>query len=178
MRRAEIDEQNRYLLRQQRQFRMAADVVTDAFMVFPEVCAVAVIGSVAKPLWKEVPRFRAFRRARVEVWHECKDLDRAVWLASQERLGAFRLALERSRRNDQRDLREIAAIAAGVAGEQRPALDGGVGADEEVGQHTGARTTARAVSLEGLAGEKQRGARRRRDFDHRFGKHRVEVLDP
>ena len=64
MRRAEIDEQNRYLIRQQYQFRMAADVVADAWMAFPEVCAVAVIGSVAKRLLKEIPRFAAFRHAR------------------------------------------------------------------------------------------------------------------
>ncbi len=99
MRRAKVDEQNSYLLRQQRQFRMAADVVTDAFMVFPEVCAVAVIGSVAKKLWKEVPRFREFRSARVKVWHECRDLDLAVWLDSQERLGELRRAVEQSLRN-------------------------------------------------------------------------------
>ena len=48
MRRAQIDEQNRYLIRQQHQFRMAADIVTNAWMAFPEVSAVAVIGSVAK----------------------------------------------------------------------------------------------------------------------------------
>lgn len=93
MRRARIDEQNAYLLQPQRQFRMAADVVTDAFATFPEVRAVAVIGSVARKLWKEVPRFREFRRARIEVWHECPDLDLAVWLDSQDRLGALRRAL-------------------------------------------------------------------------------------
>lgn len=96
MRRAEIDEQNRYMLLRQRQFRMAADVVADAFAAFEEVRAVAVIGSVAKPLWKEVPRFREFRRARIEVWHECKDLDLAVWLDSQDRLGMLRSALVRA----------------------------------------------------------------------------------
>jgi hypothetical protein len=99
MRRAEIDEQNRYMLLRQRQFRMAADVVTDAFATFPEVRAVAVIGSVAKPLWKEVPRFREFHRARVEVWHECKDLDLAIWLESQHRLGTLRSTLERALRD-------------------------------------------------------------------------------
>lgn len=93
MRRSEIEEQNRLLLRQQRQFRMAADVVTDALMAFPEVRAVAVIGSVAQKLWKEVPRFSAFRRARIEVWHECADLDLAVWLDSQESLGRMRRVL-------------------------------------------------------------------------------------
>lgn len=93
MRRAEIEQQNRYLLQQQRQFRMAADVVTDALSAFAEVQSVAVIGSVAKPLWKEVPRFSEFRRARIEVWHECHDLDLAVWLESQDRLEEMRRAL-------------------------------------------------------------------------------------
>ena len=82
MRRAEIEAQGRYLLERQRQFRVAADVVTDAWMDFPEVQAVAVIGSVAKPLWKEVPRFSEFRRECIEVWHECRDLDLALWIDS------------------------------------------------------------------------------------------------
>ncbi len=63
MRRARIEEQNRYLLRQQHDFRRAADIVTDAFSGFEEVQAVAVIGSFAKALWKEVPRFSEFRGA-------------------------------------------------------------------------------------------------------------------
>ena len=90
MRRLEIAEQDEILLRRQHEFRTAADVVTDAFIGFEEVEAVAVIGSVAKPLWKEVPRFRDFRRAGIEVWHECKDLDLAVWLSSLHRLSALR----------------------------------------------------------------------------------------
>jgi hypothetical protein len=92
LRRAKIDEQNRYLLQQQHDFRRAADIVADALMIFEEVEAIAVIGSVAKPLWKEVPRFSEFRRAEIEVWHECKDLDLAVWISSQHRLGALRRA--------------------------------------------------------------------------------------
>ena len=83
MRRAEIEEQNQRLLRLQQNFRRAADIVTDALMVFEEIEAIAVIGSVAKPLCKEVPRFREFRRAGIEVWHGCKDLDLAVWISSQ-----------------------------------------------------------------------------------------------
>lgn len=47
VRRAEIEEQNRDLLERQRRFRIAADVVTDALIAFPEVQAIAVIGSVA-----------------------------------------------------------------------------------------------------------------------------------
>jgi hypothetical protein len=92
MRRSEIAEQNRCMLDRQRQFRMAADVVCDAWMAFGEVQALAVIGSVAGALWKEVPRFTEFRRAGIEVWHECKDLDLALWIDSQERLGEVRRA--------------------------------------------------------------------------------------
>lgn len=86
MRRAKIEQQNNYLLEQQRRFRVAADVVVDAWMAFPEVHAVAVIGSVAKALWKEVPRFSDFRREGIEVWHECRDLDLALWIESQQHL--------------------------------------------------------------------------------------------
>ena len=92
MRRSEIEEQNRYLLEHQRQFRVAADVVTEAWMAFPEIEAIAVIGSVAKPLWKEIPRFREFRRERIEVWHECGDLDLALWIDRQHRLAEIRRA--------------------------------------------------------------------------------------
>lgn len=105
MRRSAIKEQNGLMLRRQQEFRMAADVVADAFIGFEEVEAVAVIGSVAKPLWKEVPRFREFRQAGVEVWHECKDLDLAVWLSSLDRLNELRRA---------RDLALRDAYAAGT----------------------------------------------------------------
>ena len=86
MKRAAIEQQNQGLLRRQREFRLAADVVIDAWMAFAEVQAVAVVGSVAKVLWKEIPRFSDFRRAGIEVWHECGDLDLALWIDSQERL--------------------------------------------------------------------------------------------
>jgi hypothetical protein len=92
MRRAEIEEENRLMLDRQRQFRVAADVVAEAWMTFPEVQAIVVIGSVAKRLWKEVPRFRDFRREGIEVWHECKALDLALWVDSQTRLGELRKA--------------------------------------------------------------------------------------
>lgn len=99
MKKAEIEQQNRYMLRQQHDFRRAADIATDALMAFEEVEAVAVIGSVAKPLWKEIPRFRDFRDAGIEVWHECKDLDLAVWISSQHRLGDLRRARDRALRD-------------------------------------------------------------------------------
>ncbi|HJQ57840.1 MAG TPA: hypothetical protein VJ890_13080 [Vineibacter sp.] len=110
MRRAEIDEQNRYLLAQQRQFRMAADVIVAAWMDFPEVQAIAVIGSVAKPLWKEVPRFRDFRRRNIVVWHECKDLDLALWIDAQDRLRELRRAAERALQQAFRDGTGISVV--------------------------------------------------------------------
>jgi hypothetical protein len=113
MRRAAVDEQNRYMLERQRQFRMAADVVTKAWMAFAEVHAIAVIGSVANPLWKEVPRFSEFRRGRIEVWHECGDLDLALWINSQERLGELRRAANRALRTA-----DEAGTGIGVVGHQ------------------------------------------------------------
>jgi hypothetical protein len=98
MRRTKIEEQNRLMVRRQREFRIAADVVTEAWTVFPEVQAIAVIGSVSKPLWKEVPRFREFREQRIEIWHECADLDLALWIDSQHRLGELRRARDRALR--------------------------------------------------------------------------------
>ena len=92
MRRAAIDTQNRHLLDRQRRFRQAADIVTDALAAFPEVEAIALIGPAARPLWKEVPRFREFARAGIELWHECSDLDLALWLHVQDRLGEIRRA--------------------------------------------------------------------------------------
>jgi hypothetical protein len=98
VRRAKLDGQNRYMLRLQHDFRRAADIVTDALTTFEEVEAIAVIGSVAKSLWREVPRFHEFRRAGIEVWHECKDLDLAVWISSRHRLGTLRRARDRALR--------------------------------------------------------------------------------
>ena len=98
MKRARIEAQDRYLLRVQHDFRRAADIVTDALMTLEEVEAIAVIGSVAKPLWREVPRFAEFRRAGIDVWHECKDLDLAVWISSQHRLDTVRRTRDRALR--------------------------------------------------------------------------------
>lgn len=88
--RADIERENQSLLDRQRLFRRAADIVIAAWRPFPEVRAVALIGSVARPLRKEVPRFQPFRRAGVELWHECGDLDLAVWIGALDALGALR----------------------------------------------------------------------------------------
>jgi hypothetical protein len=85
-----IAKQNRILAARQRQFRIAADAVATAFAALPEVERIALIGSVARPLAKEVPRFSAYRRAGIAVWHECKDVDLAVWLRRLDRLETMR----------------------------------------------------------------------------------------
>jgi hypothetical protein len=84
--RREIAAQDRQMLDRQAQFRLAADAVTAALSRIPEVAAVALLGSVARPLWREVPRFQPFRDWDVPVWHECKDVDLAVWLNRLDRL--------------------------------------------------------------------------------------------
>jgi hypothetical protein len=93
---AGIAEQNQHLLRRQREFRLAADAVTAAWSERPEVAAVALFGSVAGPLWKEVLRFRTYRRAGIALWHECKDLDLALWLSNTTGLGGLRKAKARA----------------------------------------------------------------------------------
>jgi len=88
-----IDEQNEYLLRRRDHFRLAAEKVAVRLSRFDEVEKIVLVGSVAKPLKKEVPRFREYRQARIEVWHECKDVDLAVWVNDLTCLGAIRRAL-------------------------------------------------------------------------------------
>jgi len=94
-----IAKQNAVMLRQYRAFRRAADAVAAAWRRHPEVVAVALIGSVARPPWKEVPRFRAYRRHRIALWHECKDLDLALWLSDLAGLDALRRAKDRTLRD-------------------------------------------------------------------------------
>ena len=88
--RAGIEEQNRLLLDRYRHFRLAADAVTATWQSHPHAMAVSLIGSVARDPWKEVPRFTPYRRARIELWHECKDLDLALWLSDLSDLNALR----------------------------------------------------------------------------------------
>jgi len=95
-RREEIREEDRALLRRQRDFRAAADHVAFAFARSPFVERVALIGSVAQPLRREVPRFGRLRRAGVELWHECKDVDLAVWVTDTTQLESLRKALGRA----------------------------------------------------------------------------------
>ena len=96
MRKPEIEATNQSMVRQQLRFRAAADAVAAALAAFDEVLAIGLTGSVAKPLFKEVPRFSQYRCAGIQVWHECKDFDLAVWLGSRERLNQMRRAKDKA----------------------------------------------------------------------------------
>jgi hypothetical protein len=76
----EIANEERYLRKRWQDFQTIAQFVTEAFSVVPFVEKVALFGSIARPLTQEVPRFPKFRRYRVAVPHECKDVDLAVWV--------------------------------------------------------------------------------------------------
>jgi len=93
---AGIAETNRRLVERQALFRRAADLVATALAGFDEVAAVALFGSAASPLWKEVPRFSTYRRAGFALWHECADVDIAVWLSRLDRLREMRRRINRS----------------------------------------------------------------------------------
>ncbi len=91
-----IREENEAMLRRQHQFRLAAEHVADAFKMCPAVLRVALIGSVAAPLKKEVARSGEFRRSRIPIWHECHYVDLAVWLDDLGRLNELRKAVSRA----------------------------------------------------------------------------------
>jgi hypothetical protein len=92
---ADIDDQNILLLHRQCLFRWAGQLIAIAMSELPEVQKVAAFGAVAQPLEMEVPRFREFRRHRIEILHECADLDLAVWTTDLSRLKALKSAMQR-----------------------------------------------------------------------------------
>ena len=94
--RKKIAEQNRVLLERQEEFRIAAEYVAGLLSHIPTVRRVVLFGSVAARLKKEIPRFREFRRAGVAVWHECKDVDLAVWVDDLNELKRLQRARSRA----------------------------------------------------------------------------------
>ena len=91
----DIDQQNTRMLRRQCLFRWAAQLVAITMSELPEVQTVAAFGAIAQPLKTEVPRFRQYRRERIEVLHECADLDLAVWLTGESDLKKLKNAMSR-----------------------------------------------------------------------------------
>jgi hypothetical protein len=91
----DISEENTLMLRQQCLFRWAAQSIAVAMSKLPGVQKVAAFGAVARQLEMEVPRFRQFRRRRIEVLHECADLDLAVWTTGLSDLKELKRAMGR-----------------------------------------------------------------------------------
>jgi len=89
----EIAEENGRMLRRRDSFRRAAELVAAEMALLPEVEKVVLFGSVAAPLKKEVPRFSRLRRAGEKIWHECKDVDLAVWTSDLTKLKALKKAV-------------------------------------------------------------------------------------
>ena len=94
--RLSAEEVDRLLRRRQETFRAAADYVAAAFAALSAVQKVVLFGSVARPLERERPRHSRFRRAGVLLWHECKDVDLAVWVGEVDDLKALQKARARA----------------------------------------------------------------------------------
>ena len=84
-----IEEQNRSLLQCYHEFRRAADTLPTAWRQDRKVEEVSQISSLARDPWKEVPQFSPYRCARIELWHECKDVDLAFWLSDTGNLNGL-----------------------------------------------------------------------------------------
>ena len=91
-----INETNQLMLTQQKNYRLAADYVANSLKQIDEVEKIVLFGSIANHLKKEVPRIREFRCANIEVWHECKDVDIAVWLSDRSILRTVQKELSKA----------------------------------------------------------------------------------
>lgn len=78
---------------------------------------------------------------------------------------------------DQLYRREIGAVAADVAGQQRHTTHGGMGANEEIRQHASAPSARFAVLRKDLAPQKQGVARDRDEFQGRLFDEGIQILD-
>ncbi len=78
----EIHEEDQRMLRRQTDFRNAARAVSAHLAAMPEVQQVRIFGSVALPLWKEVAYHSRLRRKNIRIYHECSNIDLAVWVTS------------------------------------------------------------------------------------------------
>ena len=87
---AVIVAEERALLERQRVFRFVADRVTAALARCQSVETIALFGSVACPLRREVPRFAPYKQLRLPIAHECKDVDLAAWVSRLDGLDELR----------------------------------------------------------------------------------------
>gem|GEM_PF-2137983 len=87
---------NRRMVERQQDYRHAADIAAKALIPFKEIQAVAVFGTVAIPLGKEISGTSRDRHNEVALWHECQGIDLAVWLDRFHQLSAMRTAINRA----------------------------------------------------------------------------------
>src|ERR1700730_3445136 len=80
----------------QAQFRPAADSIAADLAKTGEVRAITLFGSLARPLVREVPRFQPFKRHRIEILHECGDIDLAIAIDRLDNLAALNRARSRA----------------------------------------------------------------------------------
>jgi len=91
----EIHEVDQAMLRRQSDFRKAASSLAETLGAMDEVVSIQLFGSVALPLWKEVPRFHRFRDRRIKVYHECENIDLAIRVTRAGRAAEMRKACSR-----------------------------------------------------------------------------------
>jgi hypothetical protein len=84
------------MLARQATFRRAADAIAADLARIREVRAVALFGSLARPLVREVPRFQPFKRHGIEILHECGDADLALAIDRLDNLAALNRARSRA----------------------------------------------------------------------------------
>jgi hypothetical protein len=87
-----VEGHDRAMLRRQEQFRLAAEYVAGGFAAVPGVSKVVLFGSVARSLEREAPRYRPLRGTSLRAFHECRDVDLAVWLSDLTQLRALQRA--------------------------------------------------------------------------------------
>lgn len=90
--RAAVAAEDAAMIERQRHYRLAADKMAQQLAQHGAVQRVALIGSVARPLWREVSPYPPFRTYRIETVHRCKDLDLAVWVSALDGLDELRRA--------------------------------------------------------------------------------------
>jgi hypothetical protein len=84
------------MLARQVGFRRAADSIAADLAKVREVRAIALFGSLARPLVREVPRFQPFKRHGIEILHECGDIDLAIAIDRLDSLSALNRARGRA----------------------------------------------------------------------------------
>ena len=87
--------ENIRMLHRRDEFRRVGEAVAQRLAEVPAVRRIVLFGSTVGQLRKELPRSGRFRRAGIEVWHECRNVNLAVWLDDLE----YTQTLQQTRRS-------------------------------------------------------------------------------